>query len=79
MSSTKRKFARVVTFNKGRLKLSSDVLKEMIINAEAMEEEVFIIGITGIYRSGKSFLLNLFQIYLEYFFKVNASLILVFN
>ena len=75
MSSTKRKFERVVTFNQDRLKLKSDVLEKMISKAKATNEEVAVISITGLYRSGKSFLLNLFQIYLEYHSEVNANFI----
>ena len=75
ISATNTKFERIVEFDKERLKPKCDVLRKLIVKAKAMEKEVFIIGITGASRSGKSFFLNLLQIYLEHYYKVNASFV----
>jgi len=49
---------------------------EKLINAnEAIrEKKFFLVSITGVYRSGKSFLLNLMQTYLNYLQKVSNSI-----
>jgi len=45
---------------------------EALINADdaIREKKFFLVSITGVYRSGKSFLLNLMQTYLDYSFNV---------
>jgi len=49
---------------------------ERLINADEAikEKKFFLVSITGVYRSGKSFLLNLMQTYLDYFHKVSNSI-----
>jgi len=46
---------------------------EALINADdaIREKKFFLVSITGVYRSGKSFLLNLMQTYLDYYQKVS--------
>ena len=75
MSSTFKQRKAVAVFNNEQLVLIGGVLREMIVDAGATEKEVFIIGITGVYRSGKSFFLNLLHIFLEYYSKVNFNVI----
>ncbi|KAF6028111.1 hypothetical protein EB796_013571 [Bugula neritina] len=48
---------------------------EALINADdaIREKKFFLVSITGVYRSGKSFLLNLMQTYLDYYQKVSIN------
>ncbi|KAF6028112.1 ATL1 [Bugula neritina] len=48
---------------------------ERLINADdaIREKKFFLVSITGVYRSGKSFLLNLMQTYLDYYQKSTES------
>jgi len=51
---------------------------EALINADEAirEKKFFLVSITGVYRSGKSFLLNLMQTYLDYYQKVSITVFL---
>ena len=42
----------------------------IIKKGKAEDLPVFVVSITGVLRSGKSFLLNLMKIYLDYYIKV---------
>ena len=42
----------------------------MIEEADLMNKNVYVIAISGVYRSGKSFLLNLLYTYMAYYIKV---------
>ena len=75
MSSTSTKPELVAKFDEDRTKLKANVLEEMIKNAKAKDKQVVVISITGVFRSGKSFLLNLLETYLEYYSKVDAFLL----
>ena len=74
MSSAPTKPELIATFDNDRPKLRVHVLEEMIKKAKAKDKQVVVIGITGVFRSGKSFLLNLLETYLEYYSKVNIFL-----
>ena len=50
-----------------------DALKSMIKKADLDFKNVYVIAISGVYRSGKSFLLNLLYTYIEYYIKVNGT------
>jgi len=52
---------------------------ERLINAndEIKEKKFFLVSITGVYRSGKSFLLNLMQTYLDHYQKVSNSIFIM--
>ena len=76
MSSAPTKPELIATFDNDQPKLRVHVLEEMIKNAKAKDKHVVIISITGVFESGKSFLLNLLETYLEYYSKVD---ILLFN
>ena len=73
MSGTQTKFKKVIEFKNEQPCYAGSALKKMIDKAKAMDKEVFVICITGVSRSGKSFLLNLLQIYLEHYSKVNVN------
>jgi len=49
---------------------------ETLINAgfAFRRKKFFLVSITGVYRSGKSFLLNLMQTYLDHYQKVSNSI-----
>ena len=49
-------------------------LDNLITGADAWDTEVFVISITGVFRGGKSFLLGLFQTYLDYICKVRRNI-----
>ena len=74
MSSAPTKPELIATFENDRSKLRVHVLEEMIKKAKAKDKQVVVISITGVFRSGKSFLLNLLETYLEYYSKVNIFL-----
>jgi len=52
---------------------------ESLINADEAikKKKFFLVSITGVYRSGKSFLLNLMQTYLDYYQKVSNSIFIM--
>ena len=74
MSSAPTKPELIATFDNDQPKLKVHVLEEMIEKAKAKDKQVVVISITGVFRSGKSFLLNLLEIYLEYYYKVDIFL-----
>ena len=74
MSSAPTKPELIATFENDRSKLRVHVLEDMIKKAKAKDKQVVVISITGVFRSGKSFLLNLLETYLEYYSKVNIFL-----
>ena len=78
MDTTWTRFDRVVKFHNGQMDIDCNVLETMIYQAGAMGKEVFIVSITGISRSGKSFLLGLLQIYLMSYSKVNKMFLVIF-
>lgn len=51
----------------------ADVLKKMIDEANIRDKEVYVIAISGVYRSGKSFFLNLLNTYMDYYSKVGLK------
>ena len=54
----------------------TEKLEEIIHSAKAEETQVYIICITGVFRTGKSFFLSLFKTYLDYICVVNIIAIL---
>ena len=74
MSSVSTKPELIATFDDGRPKLRVHVLEDMIKKAKAKDKQVVVISITGVFRSGKSFFLNLLETYLEYSSKVDIFL-----
>ena len=77
MSSAPTKPELIATFENDRSKLRVHVLEEMIKKAKAKDKQVVVISITGVFRSGKSFLLNLLETYLEYYSKVDVFFCLI--
>ena len=53
-------------------KFKIDVLQQMIEEAGIKHKNVYVIAVSGVYRSGKSFLLYLLYTYLEYYTQVTA-------
>lgn len=46
-------------------------LADILKNGDAENLPVYIVSITGVFRSGKSFAVNLMKTYLDYYIKVN--------
>ena len=46
------------------------VFERVITEGDATEHPIFIVSITGVLRSGKSFLLHLMKLYLDYYIAV---------
>ena len=49
-----------------------DILQQMIEEAGIKHKNVYVIAVSGVYRSGKSFFLNLLYTYLEYLSQVTT-------
>ena len=60
----------VIQLSGDKPKFEIDVLQRMIDEAKVNHKDVYVIAISGVYRSGKTFLLNLLYTYLEYYRKV---------
>ena len=62
---------RILDFDGCQPIFESDKLAELL--AGVTDTNVFVISITGAYRTGKSFLLNLLKCYLDYFTQVSLN------
>ena len=49
------------------------IIQQMLDEANFRDKNVHVIAISGVYRSGKSFLLNLLYTYLQYYERVKAT------
>ena len=54
----------------------SKLLQQMIVEAGIEYKDVYVIAISGVYRSGKTFFLNLLHTYIDYYIKVKITLII---
>ena len=52
------------------------LLQQMIVKAGIQHKDVYVIAISGVYRSGKTFFLNLLHTYIDYYIKVKITLII---
>ena len=69
-ATTAFKPVQVLDFDGEHPIFRTDALEELV--AGVNENEVFVIGITGAYRTGKSFLLNILKCYLDYIVQVSS-------
>ena len=60
----------IIEIEKDTATFKSDILKSIIQRGDAANKQVFIVCLTGIPKSGKSFLLSHMQTYLDYYDKV---------
>ena len=60
------KLQLVVDFDGEKPIYMTQTLEDLIYAAEAEDTQVYIISITGVFRTGKSFFLCLFKTYLDY-------------
>ena len=65
----------VVNFDGENAIYKTKTLEDLICAAEAEDTQVYIISITGVYRTGKSFFLSLFKTYLDYVCEVNITIV----
>ena len=63
----------VVDFEGENAIYKTQTLEDLIYAAEAEDTQVYIISITGVFRTGKSFFLSLFKTYLDYICEVNIT------
>ena len=64
----------VVDFDDATASYKLSEIESLITGADAWDTEVFVLSITGVFRGGKSFLLGLFQTYLDYICKVGGNI-----
>ena len=71
---------QILQFEGETPEFNTEVLKEIIIQGGAEDNEVFVIAVTGVKRCGKSFLINLLETYFDYYRQVykNSSTFLSF-
>ena len=62
----------IVDFENGNDMYKYEELEKLICGAEAKEGKVFVVSVTGEFRTGKSFFLGLLKTYLDYVFEVSA-------
>ena len=62
--------------DKERPQFDLPAFDSVIQQADAEDRPVFVVSITGVLRSGKSFILNLMKIYLDYYENVSQVIIL---
>ena len=62
----------VIEFDGEQPIYKTQTLEKLIYNAGAEESQVYIISITGVFRTGKSFFLSLFKTYLDYICEVHT-------
>ena len=65
----------IVNFEENSPVFKPDVLKELIVNSDSEFRDVFVICITGTFRSGKSFLISLLETYFTFYAKVSHHLL----
>ena len=62
----------IVDLEKSEVKYKYEELEKLINFADAKEVKVFVVGVTGVFRSGKSFFLGLLKTYLDHVTVVSA-------
>ena len=62
----------MIELDGGEPKFKIDILQQMIEEAGIKHKNVYVIAVSGVYRSGKSFFLNLLYTYLEYLSQVTT-------
>ena len=60
----------VVKLEGGTPTFENGVLRDVITSSRVEETQVYVVRITGVFRSGKSFLLNLMQTFLDHLCQV---------
>ena len=61
----------VLDFDRGHPIFDTDALENLLEGST--KNEVFVIGITGLYRTGKSFLMNILKCYLDHIVQVSLT------